>query len=124
MKTKPFSLQNRFKSFGYAFNGLRILLREEPNARIHLVATVGVLVLGFVYKISLLEWLALVFAIGLVWSMEIINTSIENLSDFITTEKNEKIKKIKDLAASGVLVSALTALMIGLLIFVPKIFRL
>lgn len=114
----------RIKSFKYAFNGLRILIKEEHNARIHLFATICVIIAGLFYEISLIEWIAIIFSIGLVVSLEIINSSIENIADFISPERDEKIKKIKDLSASGVLISAITALIIGLIIFIPKIFKL
>jgi diacylglycerol kinase len=124
MKQQRFSVLKRLKSFKYAFNGLRILIKEEHNARIHLIATICVIIAGIFFKISLNEWLAIIFSTGLVFSLEIINSSIENIADFISPEKHEKIKKIKDLSASGVLISAVTALIIGLIIFIPKIFKL
>jgi diacylglycerol kinase len=124
MKNQKFSILQRLKSFGYAFNGLRILLKEEHNARIHLVAGVLVVIAGIALKISTVEWIVLIFAIGFVIMTEIINSSIENIADFISPEKHEKIKKIKDLAAAGVLISAVTALIIGLIIFLPKILEL
>ena len=124
MKPENFSIKKRIKSFGFAFNGLKILFQEEHNARIHLVATIGVVVAGFLFNISGIEWIALTVAIGFVISIEIINTAIENIADFISPERNESIKKIKDLAAAAVLISALTALAIGLIIFIPKIYRL
>lgn len=111
----------RLKSFKYAFNGLKILIKEEPNARIHLLASLLVVTLSIVLEINLMEWVAVVFCIGFVLVAETFNTSLENISDFISPEKNEKIKKIKDLAAAAVLLSALTALTIGLIIFLPKI---
>ncbi len=121
MKHQKFSILNRIKSFGFAFNGFKILIKEEHNARIHLFAAVCVLIAGFALKISTFEWIAIVFAIGFVITLEIINSAIENISNFISPEKHESIKKIKDLAAAGVLLSAVTALIIGLIIFIPKI---
>src|ERR1043165_9855769 len=122
MKQQKFSLKSRISSFGYAFNGLKLLIQEEPNAKIHFIVAIAVVVAGFYFKISFLEWIALVFAIGLVITLEIINTSIENMADFISPEKNEMIKKIKDLSAAGVLVSVTTAIIIGLIVFLPKVF--
>jgi diacylglycerol kinase len=121
---QKFSIFKRLKSFEHAFNGLLILIKEEHNARIHLFATICVIVAGVLFKISLNEWIAIIFSIGLVFCLEIINSSIENIADFIYPEKHEKIKKIKDLSASGVLISAITALIIGLIIFIPKIIKL
>lgn len=97
------------------------MIKEEHNARIHLLATICVIMAGLFLKISLNEWIAIVFSIGLVFSLEIINSSVENIADFISPEKHETIKKIKDLSASGVLISAITAFVIGLIIFLPKL---
>ncbi len=124
MKQQRFSISKRLKSFKYAFNGLRILIKEEHNARIHLFATVCVIIAGLFFNISMNEWIGVIFSIGLVFSLEIINSSIENIADFISPEKHKMIKKIKDLSASGVLISAITALIIGLIIFIPKILKL
>lgn len=124
MKAQKFSILKRIKSFGYAFNGLRILIREEHNARIHVFATITVVLAGFYFDISMIEWIAISLSIGFVISLEIINSAIENIADFISPEKNDAIKKIKGLSAAGVLISALTALIIGLIVFIPKIFAL
>jgi len=124
MKQKKFSISKRLESFKYALNGLRILIVEEHNARIHLVAAVCVVIAGLFFNISSYEWIGVILSIGLVFSLEIINTSIENIADFVSPDKHEIIKKIKDLAASGVLISAITALAVGLVIFLPKILRL
>ena len=121
MKRQNFSIRKRIRSFRYAFNGLRILFCEEHNARIHLFAAVCVLVAGVILKISAVEWMAVVFAIGLVISLEAINSSIENLADFVSPEKHNWIKKIKDLSAAGVLVAAIAAAIVGLIVFIPKI---
>ncbi len=123
-KQKKFSLNARLKSFIFAFNGLYVLVKEEHNSRIHLFATFCVILCGFFFHISAYEWIAIIFAIGFVIAMEIINSSIENIADFVSPEKHEKIKKIKDLAAAAVLISAFTALIIGLIVFAPKIIQL
>lgn len=117
------SAMNRLKSFKYAFNGIKILIKEEPNARIHLLASLVVIMLSVVLEINVMEWVAVVFCIGFVLVAETFNTSLENISDFISPEKNETIKTIKDLAAAAVLLSALTAFTIGLIIFIPKIYH-
>jgi diacylglycerol kinase len=120
MQQEPFSIKKRFKSFHYAFNGLCILVREEHNSRIHLTAAFVAIVMGFLLKINPFEWMAIVFSIGLVFAFEILNSAVENLADFTTSEKNELIKKVKDLSAGAVLVSAITALIIGIIVFLPK----
>lgn len=124
MTREKFCLIKRFKSFGYAFNGLKTLIAEEHNARIHLFAAVCTVIAGFVFKISVTEWIAVIFAIGLVFSLEIINSAIENFSDFISPERHDTIKKIKDMSAASVLISSITAFVIGIIIFVPRIVEL
>ncbi len=124
MKSNKFSIKKRLQSFKYAFNGLNILIKQEHNARIHLFATVFVIVAGFIFDISIDEWIAVVFAIGLVIAMEIVNSAIEGITDFVSPDFHEKIKIIKDLAASAVLVSAITATIVGLIVFVPHIIAL
>ncbi len=121
MKLQIFSFFKSLKSFTFAVNGLKILFKEENNARIHLLATILVVLLGFILKINIQEWMLLSIAIALVLGAEAINSSIENLADFITEERNEKIKKVKDLSAAAVFICAIIALFIGLLIFIPKI---
>ena len=124
MKEEKFSIAKRLKSFTYAFAGLKVLFREEHNSWIHLFATVCVVTAGILLRISLLEWVTVVFAIGLVFSFEIINTSVENIADFVCPERDDRIKRIKDLAAAAVLVAAMTAAIVGLIVFVPKILAL
>lgn len=124
MKRQRFSLQDRVQAFRYAFRGLAIALREEHNMRIHLVAATGVIVAGVVCHISASEWVAVVIAIGLVVSMELVNSALERIADEVNPERNEAMAKIKDLSAAGVLVSAMTALAIGVWVFLPKILAL
>lgn len=120
VKRKKFSISARLKSFRYAFNGLVTLFREEHNSRIHLLASGVVVLAGFYFNISPFEWLAITFAIGFVFVTEIINSSIENLSDVVSPERSEAIKKVKDLAAAAVLFSAFVALVVAAVIFVPR----
>jgi len=121
MQQENFSIKKRLQSFKYALNGLKILIIEEHNSRIHLFTAIIVVILGFLLKISSFEWLAVSFAIGFVITSEIINSAIENIADFVSPDKNDLIKKVKDLAAAAVLISAITALAIGIIIFLPKI---
>jgi len=124
MNQKKFNIGDRLKSFKFAFNGIRILFVNEHNVWIHLAAAMLVIIAGIVLKISISEWLAVLIAIGLVFTSEAINTSIEKLSDFISPERQNSIKEVKDLASAGVLISAITALIIGLIVFAPKILTL
>jgi diacylglycerol kinase len=111
----------RLNSFRHAWNGIIILLKEEPNGRIHFMAAFLILIVSFILKLNQYEWMAIIFSIGLVIVSEIFNTAIENIADFISPEHNEKIKKIKDLSAAAVLLSAITAVIVALIIFIPKI---
>ena len=122
MKQQKFSILNRFKSFKYAFNGIKILLKEEHNARIHFFALILVVIAGAIFKISLPEWISIIIVSGIVISAEIFNSAIENIADFISPEKNDQIKRIKDLAAAAVLFGSSVAIIVGLLIFIPNIF--
>jgi diacylglycerol kinase len=124
MKKQGFSISTRLTSFKHAWNGLRILIREEHNAKIHFIMALLVILFAFYFRIKTSEWLAILFAIGFVLTTEIINTAIENICDLISPERNESIKTIKDLAAAAVLISAITALVIGLIVFLPKLFLL
>jgi len=120
-QAEKFSFTKRLASFRYAANGLKILIREEHNARIHLFAVCCVVGAGVLFKISKGEWIAIIFCIGLVFALELINSAIENTADLISKERNEMIKKIKDLSAGAVLIAAIAAAVIGLIIFLPKI---
>ncbi len=122
--SKPFSFSERFLSFKFAFAGLRTLFKEEHNARIHVLAAVIAIALGFAMKISSNEWILLIGAISLVFICELINTSLEALADFVSPEKHPQIKKVKDLAAASVLISTLSALIVGIILFLPKIINL
>ena len=123
-KQEKFSIAKRLKSFTYAFNGLKVLFQEEHNSRIHLFAAVCVIIAGVLLKLAVLEWVAVAFAVGLVFSGEIFNSAVEDLSDVVCPERDDRIKKVKDLAAAAVLVNAITAAAIGLLVFIPKIIQL
>ena len=124
MKNEKFSLRKRIQSFGFALNGLKIMLREEHNSRIHLFCACLVIGLMFIFNLSPIEIGLLIMVIGMVFTAELFNSALENLADHLSPEKNEKIKKVKDLSAAAVLVTALTALIVGCMIFLPKILEL
>jgi diacylglycerol kinase len=124
MKNENFSLRKRIKSFGYAFNGLKIMFREEHNSRIHLFFACIVIGLMFIFSLSAAEYGLLIFAIGLVFAAELFNSALENMADHLNPEQHENIKKVKDLSAAAVLVSAITAFAIGCVVLLPKIIYL
>ena len=124
MKDEKFSIKKRIKSFSYAFAGLKVLFREEHNSWIHAVAAVMAIVAGFLFRISYMEWIAVLIVIGMVISAEILNSSLERTADFVKAERDDRKRDIKDLGAAAVLVCAIVAVLVGLIIFLPKILAL
>lgn len=116
------SLSQFFASFKYAFNGIAKSFLIESKIRFHSLAAAVVIIAGFILDITYTEWALLVFAIGMVFTAEMINTGIEKIVDLVSPQKHPLAGLIKDLAAGAVLISAITAAIIGLLVFVPKIF--
>jgi diacylglycerol kinase len=106
-------------SFACAFRGIAALMKSEVHARIHLAATMVVLVMGWWFGITAGEWLAIVLAIGLVWVAEALNTAIEYVADLAHPDDHPEVKKLKDLAAAAVLFASLAALAVGLIVFLP-----
>jgi diacylglycerol kinase (ATP) len=121
MQAQKFSINRQLKSFRHAIAGIKELIVSEHNARIHLTATIALIVMCIMLKVSRHEGLMITVAAGFVWIAEIFNTCIEKTMDFISTEKRDEIKSIKDLAAGAVLIASVTAFIIGLIIFIPKI---
>lgn len=111
-------------SFQYAFSGMADMLREESNARIHCIVSVLVIIAGFLFRISAMEWIGVAVSIGLVISAEAFNTALERLADVVQPEQDSRIRDVKDLAAAAVLLCALAAAAVGAIIFVPKIIAL
>lgn len=118
---KVLSIKRLRKSFGYAFKGIDDVIEHEPNMKIHVVVAILVVIMAFIFKVSIIEWIILVLLIGAVLAAETINTTIENLVDMYTKEYDEKAKIVKDTAAGTVLILAITSAIIGLIIFIPKI---
>jgi diacylglycerol kinase len=112
-------MKRRFNSFKYAFKGLSIFFRTQPNALIHLFAAVSVIIAGLWFRVSSQEWLWIILGIGLVFTAEAFNTAVEFLVDIVSPEYNPLAGKVKDLAAGAVLMAAITAFSIGVLIFWP-----
>ena len=108
------------RSFKYAFQGIGVLMQEN-NARFHLFATVVVVLTGLLVGLSSTEWSIVCIITGLVWVAEAFNTAIEKLCDFISIEHHPLIGKVKDLSAAGVLIISCVAIIIGIIIFLPKI---
>jgi diacylglycerol kinase (ATP) len=121
MDNKGFTFRKRLAGFNYAFRGIRLLLRREHNAWLHSLAVVCAVTAGFLLKISVMEWIAVVIACGCVFAAEALNTAIEKLADAVSPEYNEAIRHVKDLSAGGVLLMAVAAAIAGVLIFLPKL---
>jgi diacylglycerol kinase (ATP) len=111
----------RLVSFRYAWRGIVALLLGKGNARVHLAATIAVVIAGLLLRISGGEWCLLALACGLVWVAEGLNTAVEVLANRISVERDEQIGLAKDLAAGAVLLAAIAAVTVGAFIFGPRI---
>lgn len=116
------SMVKRARSFVNAFRGIMIILRTQPNIWIQLLSAIVVILLGFAYDISSFEWMALTFAIGFVVVAEGFNSALEVDIDLTSPEYHPYARDTKDIAAGAVLLASVTATVIGLIIFVPRIF--
>lgn len=119
---EPFSFSARFKSFTYALAGLGDLVRNQHNARIHLLATVVVVSLAWLFSLARWEWAVLILAIGAVWAAEALNTALEYLADACHPDQHPLIKQAKDAAAAAVLLVSVSSTVVGLLVFFPYFF--
>ncbi len=109
-------------SFKYASEGIITTIKEERNMFIHFLIAIIVVITGIYVRLSLNEWFICLLLFALVFSLELINTAIENTVDLVTTKKNKKAKLAKDAAAGAVLIAAVFASIIGIIIFLPKFF--
>ncbi|WP_298238380.1 diacylglycerol kinase family protein [uncultured Algibacter sp.] len=122
MTKKESFFLSRIKSVGYAFKGAVLLLKTEASIKIQFVLALIITAAGFFFNISTNEWIVQFLAIGLVMSIEGINTAIEEIANFIHPEHHKKIGLIKDIAAGAVFIAAVFASIVGLIIYLPKIF--
>ena len=116
---EKFSITARVRSFKYAFAGFGPLFIEQHNARIHGLAVLLVVALGLYLKLPARDWALLALTMGLVLMAEAMNSAIEYLADEISGEYSQKIKKTKDVAAAGVLLAAMAALVVAGCILLP-----
>ena len=121
MKEKKNKKDPIVKSFGYALEGIYTCIKKERNMKIHVCASVFVVIAGFVLKLSTIEWCMCLGLFGLVMALELVNTSVEAVVDMVTEEFHPLAKIAKDTAAGAVLIAAIMAAIIGCIIFVPKI---
>ncbi|MDX2301192.1 MAG: diacylglycerol kinase family protein [Microscillaceae bacterium] len=117
---KKFTIRARAQSFVYAYRGVMHCLKTQHNAWIHLFISFWVIFFGFFFNISALEWAVLVLAMGLVLAAETFNTAIEEFVDWLSPQLHPKAGLVKDIASGAVLLAAISASLVGLLIFLPK----
>jgi diacylglycerol kinase len=119
MKNNKYQAENFFKSQGYARNGLKLIFKNERNFRIDLVFAILVIIAGFLFRVSHMDWIALSLVISMVFIAETINSAIEALCDTVSVEYKVNIKYAKDVSAGAVLVSAVVSIITGLIVFLP-----
>lgn len=112
---------NVFGSFKFAMAGLREAIFNEPNFQIHTVAGFTALVAARILGFSRNEWIILLFTIAFVLILELFNTALENIVDLVSPDIRPEAKIAKDVAASAVLISAILSIVIGCLLFLPKL---
>ncbi|MCQ0112033.1 diacylglycerol kinase (ATP) [Zhouia amylolytica] len=115
-------IKDRIKSIGYAFRGAYLLVKTESSIQIQTGIAIIVTIAGFFFEISASEWAIQILTIGLIMGVEGVNTSIEKMADFVHPEHHKKIGFIKDIAAGAVFMTAIAAIVVGLIIYLPKIF--
>ncbi|WML46401.1 diacylglycerol kinase family protein [Neobacillus sp. PS3-40] len=113
-----------WKSFSFAICGIKNAIQNERNIRIHLFISIIVVGCSFYFSITRSEWLFVLFAIGGMLALELINTAIERVVDLVTNEYHPLAKQAKDLAAGAVFLYAIFSVIVGLILFLPKFFRL
>ncbi|MBI2103514.1 diacylglycerol kinase family protein [Candidatus Woesebacteria bacterium] len=111
-------------SFKYAAQGFKDAVKQESNLKIHVAFAVIACLVALFLNFSALEWAILVLTISMVFLLELINTTLETLTDIVSPEIKEKARVAKDVSAAGVLVAAVTAVIISLFLFLPKILNL
>ena len=116
-----FSIRKRILSFKYALDGIIYLIKSQHNAWIHLFAAIAVIISGLYFSISKTEWVLLTLTIGVVFTAEAFNTAIEMIMDKISPDYDKTAGRIKDIAAGAVLIAAIAAVIVGGLVFIPKI---
>ncbi len=125
LKDKTEKNKHFITSLEFALQGIRTVFQEERNMRAHVVFGLMAILVAFLLRVSVLEWLWIFLAVFLVWIVEIINTIFENVVDMVTDFHFHPIgKKIKDMAAGAVLVTSAFSAIVGVIIFLPKIIKL
>lgn len=118
--TNKLRMRKFLLSFRYAANGIRLVFGHERNMNIHLLISAAVVICGFIFDISINEWLVCIACMALVISLELINSAIERLVNLVSPGQNRIAGEVKDIAAGAVLVASVLSAIIGLIIFIPK----
>jgi diacylglycerol kinase len=111
-----------FKSFGNAWRGLKVAVKDERNLKIHLASSAVVIALGFYFRVSDTEWIVLFVLIGVVTGFELLNSAIESLTDLVMEDQHPLAGKAKDISAAAVLIVSVISLIVGIIIFAKYIF--
>ncbi len=122
MEHRDSFLVHQYKSFGYAIEGTIYSYQKGTHFKMHVFAAVAAILMGFFYSISATEWLILILTISAVVSAETMNTAVEEACDVLHPEHHPGAKLAKHCAAGAVLILSIAAVIIGLIIFIPKIF--
>ncbi len=123
-RKKEKGLKKFINSFSYPIKGLKYAYRNEQNLTVDVGIALIVVIFGFIFKINKYEWAILALTIGLVISCELINTAIEATVDLVTEEYHPLAKVAKDTSAAAVFVFAIVAVIVGIIIFLPKVISL
>lgn len=118
------NLAKFIRSFGYAFDGLRLSIKVDQNVRFHLIVGILVLLISIFLKVPKAELLFVLFAIFFVVITELINTAIEEMTNLIKKEHSEEARIAKDVAAAAVLLSAIFAVIVGFVVLIPRLLEL
>jgi len=121
MKTKKNIIQERINSFRYAFVGLRDILGTEHNAWVHAISTIIVVLMSIWLRLQAIEFILIIIVIILVWISEAFNTVLEIVIDIVSPEYTDAARRAKDIAAAGVLFSAMGAFLTGVIILGPPL---
>ena len=116
-------IRSRLRSFGYAFEGLAVVLKDEVNSWVHAFVSVAVIIVAAWLKLPARDWAVLLLTFAIVWAAEFFNTAIEKVVDLASPEQHPLAKASKDVSAAGVLLAAMTAVLVGLLILGPPLWQ-
>ena len=117
-------MKKLIRSFGYAFKGLGYAAATQLNFRVHLVASLIAVCMGYALHLTVSEWQWIILCIALVLMAELFNTALEFLTDLVSPEYNKIAGHVKDISAGAVVIAALFALITGAIIFLPKLLLL